>query len=96
MQLLVQLYGEGVKGGKYRREMKEKKREQRGGERYVLLEEQVLSGQLGLQDLLEGGGVISALSKLQRSFHHWRTRHENRLDCLERPSCGADDGQRGL
>lgn len=28
---------------------------QRGGERYVLLEEQVLSGQLGLQDLLEGG-----------------------------------------
>lgn len=56
VQLLVQHYGGGVKGDIYRRGIKQRKREQRGGERYVLLEEQSLSGQLGLQDLLEGGG----------------------------------------
>lgn len=35
--------------------------------------------------------VISALSKLKWSFHHWRTRYENPLDCLERPSCETQE-----
>lgn len=71
-----------MKGDVYRREIKERKREQGGGERYVLLEEQVLFNTFWKEER-----VTSALSKLERSFHHWRTRYENPLDCLERPSC---------